>query len=89
MIDAFKVVPSTKAMSYIPALAQKKNNFDILKITFFGSYWFFGKRDLWNNFFAKKFQYIESVFLVYERKGLKIAPFVAFYFKPQYFLGHM
>jgi len=31
----------------------------------------------------------ESVFLVYERKGLKIAPFVAFYFKPQYFLGHM
>ena len=33
--------------------------------------------------------YLESVFLVYERKGLKIAPFVAFYFKPQYFLGHM
>jgi len=33
MIDAFKVVPSTKAVSYIPALAQK-NNFDILKIAF-------------------------------------------------------
>jgi len=38
MIDAFKVVPSTKAVSYNPALAQKKNNFDILKIAFFGSY---------------------------------------------------
>ena len=34
MIDAFKVVPSTKAVSYIPALAQK-NDFDILKIAFY------------------------------------------------------
>jgi len=41
MIDALKVFPSTKAVSYIPALAQKKNNLDILKIAFFGSYWFF------------------------------------------------
>jgi len=34
MIDAFKVVPSTKAVSYIPALAHK-NYFDILKIAFY------------------------------------------------------
>ena len=34
MIDAFKVVPSTKAVSYIPALAHK-NYFDILRIAFY------------------------------------------------------
>jgi hypothetical protein len=43
MIDAFKVVPSTKAVSYIPALAQT-NNFDILKIAFYSEVTgFFGK----------------------------------------------
>ena len=44
MIDAFKVVPSTKAVSYIPALAHK-NYFDILKIAFYlvAAVFFFGK----------------------------------------------
>ena len=94
MIDAFKVVPSTKAMSYIPALAQKKQ------------FWYFEDRLFWKLlvFLANEISEIISLprngsywkwglswirVLVYERKGLKIAPFVAFYFKPQYFLGQM
>jgi len=35
MIEAFKGVLSTKSVIFIPALAQKKNNFDILKIFFY------------------------------------------------------
>lgn len=50
MIDAFKVVPSTKAVSYIPAPAQKKKTILIFwRSPFLEVTGFFGKWDLWIN----------------------------------------